>query len=91
MSETMIFGSAFAVNRYKVYKGQVSWNPHSTYKAMQIERAFTTMPDGSIKPRALYRAGYYNGSVFEGYIIGEGLAQCKDAIKVFLGEKEGKA
>lgn len=91
MSEFVIFGSAFAVKRYQVYKGQVSWNPHSTYKGLQIERAFTTMPDGSIKPRALYRAGYFKGNTLEGFIVGDGLAQCKDAIKLFFGQKEGKA
>ena len=95
MSDIAIYGSAFAQKRYEVYRHQVSWNYHSTYKTMDIEHAFTVTGTGEIKPRGLYRAAVWDGKGLKkelaGYIVGEGLKQIKDGITLFRGGKEGKA
>lgn len=91
MSDIAIYGSAFAQKRYEVYRHQVSWNYHSTYKTMDIEHAFTVTGTGEIKPRGLYRAAVRDGKEIVGFIVGEGLKQIKDGITLFRGGKEARA
>ena len=88
MSMCVIFGSAFACKRYEKYRTFVSWEYHSKYKGFEIERAYelaTPELDGPRKWKALYRAKHADG-----FIVGDGLAQVKDAINEFMGKKEGR-
>ncbi len=88
MALPVIFGSAFAIRRYEKYKCRVSWEDHSRYKGFMIERCYelaTDALDGPKKYKALYRAATSGG-----YIVGDGLAQIKDAINEFMGKKEGR-
>ena len=52
-----IFGLLFSAKRYKSYKPYVSWQYHSKYKGLQIERAYTVDNNGLRHDKALYRAG----------------------------------
>ena len=88
MTDFVIFGTAFACKRYEKYKRQVSWEIHCRYKGFVIERAYelkTLQLDGPRQWKALYRAAYADG-----FIVGDGLAQVKDAINEFMGKKEGR-
>lgn len=92
--EYVIFGSAFACKRYDRYKGFVSWEEHSVYKRFRIERAYELKTSGTStikQPKALYRAAYNGTDGKDGYIVGDGLAQVKDAITLFIGGKEPRA
>ena len=88
MNDYAIFGSAFAIRRYEKYKRQVSWEYHSHYKGHDIYRAYellTDQLDGPRKQLGLYRIPYG-----EGFIVGDGLAQIRDAFNEFTGKKEGR-
>lgn len=77
-----MFGTAFALKRYKKYDGAVSWKDHSKYKGFQLQRAY----DGP-QPKALYRAMTVDG-LNAVVPVGEGLAQVKSAVTRFLEAKE---
>lgn len=81
-----IFGLLFSAKRYKSYKPYVSWQYHSKYKGLQIERAYTVDNNGLRHDKALYRA--YSEPT-DDYIVGESIAEIKRTITKFQTDGPG--
>ena len=86
MTDSILFGSAFAIRRYETYKSQVLWYPWGLYKGYTIEHAHK-ISGNDLKQMCLYRASF-SDKISEGYIVGENLAQIKEYINLF--RKEGR-
>ena len=81
-----IFGILFSAKRYKSYKPYVSWQYHSKYKGLRIERAYIVDNAGTHHNKGLYRA--YNEPT-DDYIVGASLAEIKTTIIKFQTDGPG--
>lgn len=76
-----LVGSKFAMKRYEKYKNIVSWDAHSEYKTLWIERAYILRTSsGEPKAIGLYRAQYGREGVA---IVGTTLDEIRSSITEF--------
>lgn len=76
-----LVGSKFAMKRYEKYKNIVSWDAHSEYKTLWIERAYILRTSsGEPKSIGLYRAQYGREGVV---IVGTTLDEIRGSITEF--------
>ncbi len=76
-----LVGSKFAMKRYEKYKNIVSWDSHSEYKTLWIERAYILRTSsGEPKAIGLYRARYVNTDTV---IVGTTLDEIRSSITEF--------
>lgn len=76
-----VIGSAFAKKRYEKYKNIVSWDGHSEYKTLFIERAYILRTSsGEPKAIGLYRAKYAST---DAVIVGTTLDEIRSSITEF--------